>query len=149
MMRPGPFAFVTLTVMLYGVLMMTDEHAQAQRSDSSVIVDMADEIVILEVDGIVQFRFYTRDAEFNERVPTDATALTVRPEDSTKPVWEIQARSPSSAARQISYGVVPAGFLQKQPPSANEAPKLEHGRRYIATGMARHVAAGFFIYGGQ
>jgi len=84
---------------------------------SQGVVDLADEIEVTQERGVVRFRFYTRDLEFGDWVPVEATSLSVRAASAPQPIWRVDARSPSSATGAMTYGVAPKGFVQRVPAS--------------------------------
>jgi hypothetical protein len=59
---------------------------------SQGVVDLADEIEVTQERGVVRFRFYTRDREFGDWVPVEATLLSVRPASAPQPIWWMHGR---------------------------------------------------------
>ena len=140
---------VLVAVAMLGVSGLMPETGDAQEKKRPfVVADGGDVIEATEAGGAVTFRFYFEDDASYDRVRTEGNSLIVRPINATEPIWSVEARSRSSAAREITYGTIPRGFVQRVPTDGVIPPKLEAGVTYVVTGRARQSAAGIFTYRG-
>jgi hypothetical protein len=109
-------------------------------------IEIPDKIVAVYEGTQVKFRFFAHNRDVNDFERAPATALSVRRENDSAAVWQIESGVPFQGVDEIAYGHVPEGFVQRDPPRGTPAPALEPGRTYVLTGIVRGFAVGRFTH---
>ena len=61
-------------------------------------------------------------------------------------VWRVDSESPVIGVRQVTYGVIPPGFVQLVPSNNSPPENLISGQKYSVSGTGDGMAVNAFVY---
>jgi len=104
------------------------------------------EVDVREVEGGIAFEFFREEGWlwFKRRVPNEIFELSVHMKGGVPQLWVIE--SPVLRRVTVTYGSVPAGFVQKIP-HTGKPPMLEAGTTYYVSARGGGIGARAFTVG--